>query len=120
MYPKCANKISLFGTRRPRWYQRRFDDGTRKRIARRVQRRLRRPVESELFRLPNLKTFARSNRHQMVLREFSQNLAREFKTRKPVTPTKGATRFRAWAILDGCVETLWSMIHVGREKVPLL
>ena len=56
----------------------------------------------------------------MVMREFSENLASEFKTRKPVARTNGATaRFRAWAILDGCEEAFQSMIHVGREKVPI-
>ena len=119
LYPKAASKIALLVAKRPRRHQQ-FDDGTRKRIARRVQRRLRRPSESELFRLPNLKTFARSNRYQMVMREFSENLASEFKTRKPVARTNGATaRFRAWAILDGCEEAFQSMIHVGREKVPI-
>ena len=56
----------------------------------------------------------------MVLREFSQNLISEFKTRKPLLArTKSPIMFRAWAILDGCEETFQSMIHVDREKVPL-
>ena len=119
MHAKTANKIAILVARRPR-LQQRFDDRTRNRIARRVERRLRRPCESELFRLPNLKTFARSNRYQIVLREFSQNLASELKKRKPVPPTDGIVRFRAWAILDKCEEAFQSMIHVDREKVPLL
>ena len=118
LYPKTVNKIALLVARRPR-HQQRFDDRTRKRIDRRVQKRLRRPFERELFRLPNLKTFARSNRYQMVLREFSQNLASEFRTKKPISRTNGPTMFKAWAILDGCDEALLSIIHIDIEKVPL-
>ena len=119
VHPQTKFNIALLGVRRLR-YQKRFDERTRKRVARRVHRRLRRPCEKDIFRLPNLKTFSRSNRYQMVLREFSQNLAREFKMRKALTVTRGddTPRFQAWVILDGCEEASQSLICVGREKVP--
>ena len=55
----------------------------------------------------------------MVLREFSQNLAKEFKTIQVATQTTEDPRFRAWAILAGCEEAYQSIIHVGREKVHI-
>ena len=114
---KTAIKLAFVGARRLRYQQ--FELRTQKRIARRVQRRLRRPFENDLFRLPNLKTFARSNRYKKVLVEFSENLASEFRTKKPISRTNSSTMFKAWAVLDGCEEAFQSMIHIDREKVPL-
>ena len=118
---KTKISIALLGTKRLRYHQR-LDERTRERVARKVHRRLRRPCENDIFRLPNLKTFSRSNRYQMVLREFAQNLAREFKMRKAGTVTRGnvTPRFQAWVILDGCEDASQSVIQVGREKVPLV
>ena len=118
---KTKISIALLGAKRLRYHQR-LDERTRERVARRVHRRLkRRPCQNDIFRLPNLKTFSRSNRYQMVSREFAQNLAREFKMTKAETMTRGndsPPRFQAWVILDGCEEASQSVIQVDREKVP--
>ena len=54
----------------------------------------------------------------MVFREYSENLASEFRARA-VAPrtTSDFAKFRAWAILDRCAEAFPAVIHVGREKV---